>query len=80
VLINVKVRGGSVEPFARRVRAHLVQNIVFVLDADRGGGLNVRALQEQGIGFAKGKSNIIVCIDSSGVVDVEEGTADVLIA
>jgi hypothetical protein len=62
------------------VIAHGGQEIVFVVDADRPGGVEVRSSPEQRTDFSPGGSNISFRIDAPGQVRVRESESEDLIA
>ena len=77
--IAVTVRGDTVTPNGKRLKATVGEPVTLVVDADRDGELHVHSTPEQELAYTKGKTTLHVTIDKPGIVDVEDHIADVVV-
>jgi len=71
-LLEIVVKGSSVQPNAQEMEAETGQIIYVSVESDRSGQLHVHAKPEQFLEFGKGVAEIELVIDTPGSVQIEE--------
>lgn len=75
-VINVTIKGDSIDPNGKRIDVGLDQEIKFVIDADEAGELHIHSKPEQEIAYEAGTSTHEVSFDKPGIFAVESHTLE----
>ncbi|KQY56468.1 MULTISPECIES: hypothetical protein [unclassified Nocardioides] len=70
-VINVTIKGDTVEPNGKRYDVSLNQKVEFVIDADEAGEIHIHSKPEQEIAYDAGTSTHDVSFDKPGIFAVE---------
>lgn len=70
-VINVTIKGDTVDPNGKRFDVALNQTVTLKIDADKAGELHVHSKPEQEIAYEAGKSTHELTFDKPGIVAVE---------